>query len=315
VPNPVAVRLFDAVLGFLLRPRARRIRRWSFLVTVPLGFFAGRALGLDLGDGVLLGTAVAILDVLVLLGVAVAGAHLLGRERRDALLDLLMHPVARRLVLAEARMLLTFPRALMRRVRPPVGATFAYHRGTYELGFALALVPAMLAEGAAVHLLLPDSWFWPKLVLATLHGYGILMLLGWAAAPRTEPHRLHDGVLELRSGHLYRARIALDGIAAIDVQRRRQGSRTGLVLGDGATARLAISGRTDVVLRLEAPVEVERPFGDPFAVTQIMVAVDDPERLVSAVRAAQAVPSTVEDHRRFGLLAWLAPADLADALA
>ncbi len=52
-PNPVAVRLFDAALGFLLRPRARRVRRWSFLVTVPLGFFAGRSLGLDLGDGVL----------------------------------------------------------------------------------------------------------------------------------------------------------------------------------------------------------------------------------------------------------------------
>jgi len=80
-PNPVAVRLFDAVLGVLLRPRARRVRRWSFLVTVPLGFFAGRSLGLDLGDGVLLGMAAAILDVLVLLGVAVAGARL--AELRD----------------------------------------------------------------------------------------------------------------------------------------------------------------------------------------------------------------------------------------
>lgn len=54
MPNPIAVRLFDALLGFLLRPRIRRVRRWSFLVAAPLGFLVGRSLGLDLGDGVAL---------------------------------------------------------------------------------------------------------------------------------------------------------------------------------------------------------------------------------------------------------------------
>ena len=80
MPNPIAVRLFDAVLGFLLRPRLRRVRRWSFLVTAPLGFLVGRSLGLDFGDGVALGAVAALLDAVVVAGVAVAGVRLLPKS-------------------------------------------------------------------------------------------------------------------------------------------------------------------------------------------------------------------------------------------
>jgi len=205
VPSPIAVRLFDAVLGFLLRPRIRRVRRWAFLVTAPLGFLVGRSLGLDLGDGAALGAVAALLDAVVVAGVALTGARLLGQERRDALLDLLMHPVARRAIVGEARMLSTFPAALLRRLRPVRGEEFACHRGSHELGFAIALLPAMLAEGAAVHLLLPEGWFWPKVALAALHLYGAIMLLSWAVGERTHPHRLRGGELELRGGQVYRA--------------------------------------------------------------------------------------------------------------
>ena len=61
-----------------------------------------------------------------------------------------MHPTARRAIAAEARTLLTVPRALGRRLRQPSGREFAYHRGTNELGFVLALLPAALAEGGNV---------------------------------------------------------------------------------------------------------------------------------------------------------------------
>jgi hypothetical protein len=70
-----------------------------------------------------------------------------------------MHPVARRAIVGEARMLSTFPVAVLHRLHPPGGERFACHRGSHELGFALALLPAMLAEDAAVHLLLPAGWF------------------------------------------------------------------------------------------------------------------------------------------------------------
>lgn len=316
MPNPIAVRLFDAVFGFLLRPRVRRVRRWSFLVTVPLGFLVGRSLGLDLGDGVVLGAVVALLDAAVVVGVAVAGTRLLGQERSDALLDLLMHPVARRAIVGEVRMLSTFPIALLRRLRAPRGEEFACYRGSYELGLAIALLPAMLAEGAAVHLLLPDAWLWPKVALAALHVYGVVLLLSWAIGERTHPHRLRDGQLELRSGQLYRAHVAATQVAAVEIAHRRDGQRTGLVL-DGGPVRLAVSGRTDVLLRFTAPVRLERPLGEPLPVTELAIAVDDPARFVAAVETARhLLPTapTASDDRR-ALLAWLAPADLAEALA
>ena len=224
MPNPIAVRLFDALLGSLLRPRIRRVRRWSFLVTAPLGLLVGRSLG----DGAVLGGVVALLDAVVVISVTLAGSRLLGQERRDALLDLLMHPVARRAIVGEARMLSTFPAALLRRLRPPGGERFACHRGSHELGFALALLPAMLAEGAAVHLLLPAGWFWPKLVLAALLVYGVLMLLSWAAGERTHPHRLHRAssscAADSSTGHASRRRTS-----------RRSRSRAGAT-GSGAAS-------------------------------------------------------------------------------
>lgn len=313
MPNPIAVRVFDFVLGFLLRPRIRRVRRWSFIVTLPLGLLVGRSLGLDLGDGVVLGVLGALLDLAIVAGVALGGARLLGQERRDALLDLLMHPVARRAIIGEARMLSTIPLVLLRRLRRRRGAEFAAHRGSHELGFAVALLPAMLAEGGAVHLLLPDGWFWPKLILAGLHAYGVIMVLSWAVGEHTQPHRLKDGVLYLRPGQLYRTRVEATQVAGVEIASRRDGQRTGLVLG-GDVPRLAVSGRTDVLLRFATPVRVERPLGEPVDVTELAIAVDDPARFVAAVETARDERPTCAKDRR-PLLAWLAPADLAEALA
>ncbi len=152
------VRVFDTVFAFLMRPRVRRVRRWSFVVTLPGGYLLARTLGLELtiGRGLCAGVAAALLDLALLVTVAVAGSRLLGRDRRDVLLDFLMHPTARRAIRGEARMLWTYVRAFRRRGgRRRSPDEFTYHRGSYELGFALALIPAVLAEAAVVHLLLP----------------------------------------------------------------------------------------------------------------------------------------------------------------
>ncbi len=131
----------------------------------------------------------------------------------------------------------------------------------------------------------------------------------------TAPHRLRDGELQLRAGPLYRAQVAAGQVAAVEIAHRRDGQRTGLVLGDGP-ARLAMSGRTDVLLRFAAPVRLERPLAEPLPVTELAIAVDGPARFVAAVQDARCdrAAATPGDDRS-ALLAWFAPADLAEALA
>ena len=75
-----------------------------------------------------------------------------------------------------------------------------------------------------------------------------------------------------------------------------------------------MSGRTDVLLRFATGVRVERPLGEPVDVTELAIAVDDPARFVAAVETARHQALTAATDRR-ALLAWLAPADLAEALA
>ncbi len=303
----------EAVLGVLLRPRVRRVRRWSFLVTVPLGVLLARTLHVDLGHGALLGALVALAELALVAAVATAGARVLGDERRDALLDLLMHPTVRRLVAGEARMLLTLPTALAQRVRPPAGRTFGYHRGTHELGLALALVPATVAEAGIVHLLLPDGWVTAHVVLAALHLYGIVVLLSWALGDRAHPHRLDGGVLRVRRGTLHRADVPVAAIAAVERRTERAGQRSGLLV-DGDAARLAVGGRTDLVLALSRPVRVARPVGAPVHETPLAIRADDADALAAALRDAPAALAASAATTERGA-ALLAPADLLGALA
>ena len=303
-----------------MRPRLRRIRRWSFIVTLPGGVLLARTLdiGLSAAEGLGLGVAAAVLDLLLLVSVALLGTRVLGSERREVVLDLLMHPAARRAIRAEARMLATLPLALLRRVtrRRRAGAEFPYHGRSMALGFAVALVPAVIAEGVALHLLLPPAWEGPRLALAAVQAYGLLMLASWGLGPRAHPHRLDDGVLEVRSGQLYRARIPLERVARAERRCERVEGGAGLVVR-GEEALLPSDGRVDVTIRLAGPVEVERPLGDPISVTSIAAAVDDPDTLLreledrrrTSASSPRAAPSA---GRRLG---WLAPADLVEAVA
>ena len=305
-------RAFDTVFGFLMRPRIRRLRRWSFFVTLPGALIAANVLEirLTLGTGLKAGIAAAILETVLLLVVGVLGARVLGRERRDVLLDFLMHPMARRAVAGEIRTLLVVPRALWRRLRRPRSREFAYHRGSNELGFALAILPAAVAEGAAVHLLLHGAPTWLRLGVAALHLYGLLMLLGLALGSRVHPHRVTDRLLQLRVGHLTRADVPLAAVASL--QRRRLRGRAGLVLEEEEAIFLS-EGRADLRIELREPVLVKRALRDPVAVSRLIVAVDDAEGLVKEVRRAQGLAGT-EVRQRSRLLGWLAPADLFEAV-
>ena len=309
-PRPALSRGFDALFELLMRPRVRRARRWSFVVTLPAGILVARELGLrpSLRDGLAVAVALAALDLAMLLTVAFAGTRLLGKERREVVLDFLMHPSVRRLLRSELQLQLTLPRALVRRVRRKRGLEFSYHRGSWEPGFALALLPVVVAEGAIVHLALPDAWLWPRVAAAAVHALGMVYLIAFALAPRVYPHRIVDGSLELKVGALYRARVPLAAIAA--VERRHARVERPQFPGDG-TAALAASGRVDLLLSLHDPVTIERPLADPVLVSSIAVAADDPGAMHAAIEDGRLRPLRREPARSRPRLAL----DAASAIA
>jgi len=117
------MRLIDRLVGVLLRRAWRR----SLVVTIATGLLVAHWLGLSLSlqDGLLVGVGLIAIDVIVLLVVMTLGARLLGDERRAVVLDMLIHPVARRAIGGELRLLAVYPRALWRRLRPVAALQFS----------------------------------------------------------------------------------------------------------------------------------------------------------------------------------------------
>lgn len=90
---------------FSLRPRVRRVRRWSFVATVPLSLLVAHIYGVHEG--------IAVVAARLALSASVAiAAWRLGGDRGDALRDLLMHPRLRAFGRAELDILTALPRLL-----------------------------------------------------------------------------------------------------------------------------------------------------------------------------------------------------------
>jgi hypothetical protein len=273
-------RVVDAGFRVLLHPHVRRWRRYAFVVTIPAAYLIFRLRGLETGLAVLL---IEFLIGLTVMAIVLVRAD---AERREALLDLLAHPLARRLTHTEIEVLATIPLALASPLRRRRGRPFGYAGRSNELAFALALAPAVLAEAVVVHLLIPPSWLAVELVILAISLYGYLWLVSLAVGMRSRPHRLTDEALEVRFGPLYRATVPLAVIAAAEARPAQRRGRMGLVV-EGDEALLLIEGRADVALDLAEPVPVHRPIADPVRTCRLTIAVDRPAEFLDALTRAR----------------------------
>lgn len=273
-------RLVDAGFRVLLHPRVRRWRRYAFLVTIPAAYLIFRLRGLEAGIAVLL---LEFLVGLTVIAIVLARAD---AERREALLDLLAHPLARRLTRTEIEVLATIPLALTSSLRRRRGHPFGYARRSHELALAMALAPAVLAEAVVLHLLIPPSWLVVELVVLGVSLYGYLWLLSVAVGIRSRPHRLTEDTLEVRFGPLYRATVPLILIAAVEGRPVYRRGRMGLIV-DGEEALLLVEGRADIALDLAEPVLVHRPIAEPVGVRRLTIAVDRPAEFLDALTWAR----------------------------
>jgi hypothetical protein len=269
-------RLFDILVDWLMRPRIRRVRRWSFVATLPFGLLIAHLHGVQEGAAVV-AARMALTALLALVAWRVGG------ERGDALRDLLMHPRGRAFARAEFDILTALPRLLL--VHLATGgdtARLTYARGTFGFALAFALTPMVVSEALVVHLLLGGgivAW-----ALTALHGYMLIWLWGFALGPQAYPHRIGARTVVLRAGPMHRVRVPRSAILAATARRERVPGERGLVQRDGDVL-LPVRGRVDVALELSAPVRVQRPLHEPLLTSRLAIASDDPDALVERLLA------------------------------
>jgi hypothetical protein len=291
-----------------MRPRVRRVRRWAFLVTVPLALVVAHVYGMHQGALVLAVRA-------ALWGTVAVVAWRLRDERGEALRDLLMHPRGRAFARAEFDILSALPRLIVAVAGRRRQAGMSYHRGTFGLAMALAFTPVVVTEAAALHLLAGGgivAW-----ILTALHAYALLWLWGFFLGPRAYPHRIGARTAVLRDGPMYRVALPLSAVASATARTERVRGAGAPTERDGAVL-LAARGRVDVWLELAEPVKVQRPLHEPLVTRRLAVASDDPQALVERLLARSSAPAAhgaTGIEGSFGLLAGLDLAGLGrDAL-
>jgi hypothetical protein len=217
----------------------------------------------------------------------------------DGLTVLFPRPVARVIAL-EPRVFVNLWRWLFNR-RPLASNEFAYNqRSPVGPLFGLILFTTPI-EIFLFELLVP--WTWLRVLLAVLAAYGLVWIAGYAASLRTLPHRVATDALHLHYGILGRVAIPYEAIESVSLAPIRMlGNRNeGVsILKEKETGYFAVGGKADVLLRLRAPVSIERIASPSSPVKTIYVAVEDParfagliqERLTAAPSESKPVPAS-----------------------
>lgn len=146
----------------------------------------------------------------------------------------------------------------------------AYKRaGWTAIYVAIALVS--LGEAVGVHFLLRR--FGPVATgsAAAFHLYALLWMLGDLRALMVRPIVVGDGVLHLRLGLRWEAEIPLPLIERVELQPKPSQD----------AMRLAIVGSANLRLLLRAPVVLHGPFGIRRESRDLLLQVDEPERLAA----------------------------------
>ncbi|RIQ11018.1 hypothetical protein [Jiangella rhizosphaerae] len=139
-------------------------------------------------------------------------------------------------------------------------------------------------EVVVVHFIIP----WPVVqIIALVIGiWGLVWMLGYAAALRVHPHAVGPTGLWVRNGPVVDIALRWSDIDAIRIHKRTlPESKTVQVADgeDGAVLQVAVSSQLNVHLVLFEPVTVELLDG-PVTFTELRFYADDPKGLVTLAR-------------------------------
>lgn len=192
-----------------------------------------------------------------------------------ALGDLVPAPVARVLVM-EFRLWGALY-AWMRR-RSHGRDDFTYHARSplgMFMGIAVLVTPL---EIAVLELLIP--WPWLRITLLVLALYALLWLIMLFASMRSLPHHVDDHGLHLRYGVLAGGFIPFERMAESFVALKSPSKSGDGLHVEGETAYLAINGETNLCVRLNEPVRLDKTLGETPPLREIHFWTDEPKRLI-----------------------------------
>jgi hypothetical protein len=207
-----------------------------------------------------------------------AAARELGAAGRDDLLlclGALTDPVFRVLGLELAVVYYAFAGPL--RQRAPQDGEFGYteRSGVGSLLFALGLVVSI--EGLAIHFPLHAWSSRAAWGLLSLNAYSLVWLVAAFQAARLRPVVLSPVRLLVRASLLWTVEIPRDAIADV--------APIGAMLPKPGTLRVAFGAPPELLVSLRRPVVARGPLGIRKSVTSIALYVDEPEKLLAALRA------------------------------
>lgn len=173
---------------------------------------------------------------------------------------------------------------LARRPRvPEPGATpFGYYEPVSLIIWVFIIGSAI--EVVVVHFIIP----WPivQIIALVIGVWGLIWMIGYAAALRVHPHAVGPTGLWVRNGSTVDVALRWSDIDAIRIQKRTlPESKTVQVADgdDGNVLQVAVSSQLNVHLVLFEPVTVQLLDG-PVTFTELRFYADDPKELVVRAR-------------------------------
>ncbi|GAB3069742.1 hypothetical protein [Nocardioides zeae] len=200
--------------------------------------------------------------------------------------------VVRRLLASEAGGYRSIARWARRRPDVPTGAEpVGYSQISGPMMWLFVIGSAV--EVVVVHVLL-HRWPWVQWPVLVLGVWGLVFMLGLLAGVRTHPHLLTAHALRVRSGPVLDLGIPYAAIASVSTAERPLESSAQVVGtdapsdgGPGTWLGVAVSGGTNVQLRLVRPLTVPHPglrgTGD-LEVVEVGLWADEPRVLARELR-------------------------------
>lgn len=182
-------------------------------------------------------------------------------------------------------------RWITRKPAVPAGAT--------GFGYASAMMPVLITfivvsaiEIPVVHLLIP--WLWLEIIALIIGVWGLLWMFGLLAAVRLGPHLVDEQQVRFRHATSIDLAVPLAVMTSVASRLRSLESSRAVQVqptSRGTALIIAVTGQTNVEVRLAEPITVELPAG-PAEIVEVRCYADDPRAMAAAIRARLSEPSS-----------------------